>query len=209
MRDLAEKFEIGSHSVSHRSLTGLSNEDQQREIVECKSILEETLGREVKSFCYPNGKVTRHAVRCVADAGYELARTARMLRTSLQFRRFEMPTTLQAYPLEARHYVRNLLRGGNVAGLADYVLRLRRANSWVDVGKILFDRVLKNGGCWHLYGHSWELEDLNLWQQVDQLFSCVAARPGVRYLTNAGVYQTLGMNRADERAKMTGTDRTT
>lgn len=198
MRDLAAGgFEIGAHSVSHRSLNGLSGEDQRREISDCKRILEDLLGLPIKSFCYPNGKVNRHALRCVEEAGYQGARTTRVLRCSLKFRRFEMPTALQAYPLGARPYFRNLLRGGNVAGLADYVLRLSRAESWVSVGKVLFDRVLEKGGFWHLYGHAWELEDLNLWKQLDDLLAYVARRPEVHYVTNAGVYQALGMGKEE------------
>ncbi len=189
----AEKFEIGSHSVSHRSLNELSRGDQRRQIFDCKRILEDRLGQPIKTFCYPNGKVTRHAVRCVEEAGYQGARTARMLRSSLDFPRFEMPTTIQAYPLVPGHYIRNLLRGGNVAGLVDYGLRLRRAASWVDVCKMLFDDVSKKGGCWHLYGHSWELEELNLWEPVEELFGYVSKKEGVHYLTNAGVYEFLGI----------------
>jgi len=197
MRDLAaEKFEIGGHSVSHRNFTELSYEEQKRETLDCRRILEDRLGLPIKSFCYPNGKVNRRVLRCVEHAGYQGARTTRMLCYSLKFPRFEMPTTLQAFPLRPGHYLRNLARGANVARLADYAVRLRRAGSWVDVGKTLFDRVLEKGGCWHLYGHSWELEDLNLWKQLDDLLSYVAQRPSVHYVTNAGVYRILGMERA-------------
>jgi peptidoglycan/xylan/chitin deacetylase (PgdA/CDA1 family) len=197
MRDLATgNFEIGGHSVSHRNLTKLPYEEQLRETLDCRRILEDRLGLPIKSFCYPNGKVNQSVVRCVENAGYQGARTTRMLCSSLQFRRFEMPTTLQAFPLGPGHYLRNLARGANMAGLADYVVRLRRADSWVDLGKTLFDRVLEKGGCWHLYGHSWELEDLNLWKQLDDLLSYVGQRPGVHYVTNAGVYRILGMETA-------------
>src|SRR2546430_8764527 len=38
--------------------------------------------------------------------------------------------------------------------------------TWIDVGKKLFDEVLLKGGVWHLYGHSWEIQELGLWDQL-------------------------------------------
>jgi peptidoglycan-N-acetylglucosamine deacetylase len=193
VRELAAgSFEIGGHTVSHRSLTGLTGEDQAREVSECKRILEDRLDAEVKSFCYPNGRLNRETVRCVQQAGYQGARTTRMLRLSLDFLRFEMPTTLQAYPHPAQAYLRNTIKGGNLDGLAGFALHRRRARTWVDLGRLLFDQVLEGGGFWHLYGHSWELDELGLWGQLEELLIYVAHRREVQYVTNADVYQVLG-----------------
>lgn len=188
----AESFEIGGHTVSHRSLTELTHKEQAREVSECKRILEDRLGAEVKSFCYPNGKLNRDTVRRVEQAGYQGARTTRMLRSSFEFPRFEMPTTLQAFPHTAQAYLRNMIKGGNLGGLAKFALHLRRARNWVELGKMLFDQVFEHGGFWHLYGHSWELESLNLWGQLQELLTYVARRPDVHYVTNAGVCEVLG-----------------
>jgi hypothetical protein len=193
VRELAAgEFEIGGHTVSHRSLTELSSEEKEREVLDCKRILEDRLGAEVRSFCYPNGRLNRDSVRCVERAGYRGARTTRMLRSSFRFPRFEMPTTLQAYPHPAQAYLRNTLKGGNLAGLAGFALHLPRARNWVELGKMLFDQVLEEGGFWHLYGHSWELEKLGLWGQLEELLSYVARRPDVHYVTNAGIYELPG-----------------
>jgi hypothetical protein len=192
VRELAFGFEIGGHTVSHRSLTDLSYEDQEREVVECKRILEERLGSDVRSFCYPNGLLNQETVRCVEQAGYQGARTTRMLRSSFEFPQFEMPTTLQAYPHPAQSYFRNTIKGANLGGLAGFARDGWQARNWVELGKMLFDQVLEDGGFWHLYGHSWELEDLNLWGQLEELLRYVAYRPDIHYVTNAGVYQVLG-----------------
>jgi peptidoglycan/xylan/chitin deacetylase (PgdA/CDA1 family) len=192
IRDLAGSFEIGSHTVSHRSLTQLTSQQQSREVFDCKRILEDRLGAEVASFCYPNGHLSRETVGIVAQAGYRGARTTRMLRWSLKFPRFEMPTTLQAFPHPPKAYLRNMIKGRNLGGLAGFARHHRPGTSWVELGKKLFDQVLENGGFWHLYGHSWELEDLGLWGQLEDLLTYVARRPGVRYVTNAGACQIPG-----------------
>jgi len=46
---------FGSHTISHRILTGLRNEEIIREIRDSKDILESQLGQKINSFAYPVG----------------------------------------------------------------------------------------------------------------------------------------------------------
>ncbi len=46
---------FGSHTISHRILTRLTNEEVVREIRDSKAVLESRLGRNVNSFAYPVG----------------------------------------------------------------------------------------------------------------------------------------------------------
>ena len=55
----------------------------------------------------------------------------------------------------------------------------------------MFDVVLERGGFWHLYGHSWEIEELQLWGQLEEMLDYVAHRSVVRYTTNSGLLQIL------------------
>jgi len=55
----------------------------------------------------------------------------------------------------------------------------------------LFDDVMKYGGIWHLYGHSWEIENLGLWKQVSNLLDYVCKRRDVMYATNGHVVATI------------------
>lgn len=71
-----ELVEIGSHTCTHPILSRCDAARLAREIAESKSVIEERLGRRVKSFCYPNGQWTDVDERCFAvvrDAGYESA----------------------------------------------------------------------------------------------------------------------------------------
>ena len=45
--------EIGSHTLRHTVLGEADAEEAYREMSECKQVLEDMLGREVPSFCYP------------------------------------------------------------------------------------------------------------------------------------------------------------
>lgn len=72
--NLAEEgFEIGSHSMSHSNLAGLSPDRARNEIVRSKGVLEDLTGKEVMTFCYPRGDYDREIVELVEEAGYQSA----------------------------------------------------------------------------------------------------------------------------------------
>lgn len=52
---LADNFEIGSHSITHRHLTRIPIEDAKREIQDSRDILEFITGKTITKFCPPRG----------------------------------------------------------------------------------------------------------------------------------------------------------
>ncbi len=177
-------FEIGAHSMSHRTLTHLNDKQLAHEVRTCKHTLEQLIGKEVPMFCYPNGRYNANVVRELKCAGYKGARTTQMLSTGAKFFPFEMPTTVQAFPHPRTGYLRDLGRARNILGLWMFTTQLSQLESWIDLGKKLFRQVLEHGGVWHLYGHSWEIEELALWRELREMLDYVSHRPGVIYLTN-------------------------
>lgn len=76
LKDLADSgMEIGAHTITHRNLTEISKEEQEKEIFGSKEILENKLGIEVTSFCYPRGKFNDDIISIVKQAGYKYACT--------------------------------------------------------------------------------------------------------------------------------------
>jgi peptidoglycan-N-acetylglucosamine deacetylase len=195
-----EGFEVGGHTLSHKVLTQLPSQEIAREVGVGKDRLEDILGERVRMFCYPKGRFNGRVIRHVKHAGYEGARTVRMLRQTLTFDPFQMPTSLPAYPNRKKMYARNLLKGRNIRGLFEYVTEFICLDSWVSLGKLLFDRVLKEGGVWHLYGHSWQLEEMGLWDDLKEMLDYVSLRPGVAYMPNCDV---LKVGRASARCSCT------
>ena len=188
LRSMAsEGFEVGGHTVSHSVLPQLSSNEIGREVGVCKNRLEDILGERVRMFCYPMGRFNANVIRHVKEAGYEGARTTHMFRQGLDFSPFRMPTSLHAYPNTKMQYTKNLVKSGNIRGAFDYVTQLIRLDSWVSTAKVLFDRVLKEGGIWHLYGHSWLIEEMGLWDDLKEILNYVCGRQGVRYLNNSEV----------------------
>lgn len=190
LRTLAsEGFEIGAHGWSHKHLWGLQPEELGQEVRPCKEVLEDILGKQVEMFCYPRGRYDLNAVRALQQAGYRGARTVRMLAIQPTFNPFEMPTTLQVFPHAPFTYLKNAARSRSLESLQSCFAHMARLGNWVELGKRLFDSVLEDGGVWHLYGHSWEIEQLGLWSGLRELLEYVCRRDAVRYVPNCALLQ--------------------
>jgi hypothetical protein len=135
-------------------------------------------------FCYPRGRYDSRVVRTLQEAGYCGARTVRMLSTRLAFDPFEMPTTVQVSPHPRSSYIKNIARARKLEGLQVCLAHVIKLGNWLELGKRLFDSVLQNGGIWHLYGHSWEIEELGLWKDLEEMLDYVCKREEATYLPN-------------------------
>lgn len=73
----AQGWEVGAHTLTHPYLTRLPPEDAHREIAQCREELQQLVGVEVCSFCYPYGDFNGQVVQMVQEAGYRIACTVR------------------------------------------------------------------------------------------------------------------------------------
>jgi hypothetical protein len=121
------------------------------------------------------------------EAGYTGIRTVEFL--SLDSPRVrdglaEMPTTLQALPHPAVNYLKNLTKRGAVANFWLYA-RHGRSRNWAVLARRLLQRTLRVGGVFHLWGHSWELDQAALWSRLDDVLKMLAeVRDQAPCLTN-------------------------
>ena len=67
--------EIGSHSLTHPILTHCDDDRLRKECEGSRRVLQEELGCEPETFCYPNGDHDARVVRAVRDAGFRMAVT--------------------------------------------------------------------------------------------------------------------------------------
>ena len=49
---------------------------------------------------------------------------------------------------------------------------------------------------WHLHEHSWEIEELGLWDELRQMLDYVSSGQGVTYVPNRGVLKFLPAHKA-------------
>lgn len=182
---LGRGCEIGAHGFSHKLLWRLSPKELAQEVDSCRPIMEDILGAKVEMFCYPQGRYDSATLCALQRCGYLGARTVRMFSISRGFDPFRTPTTLQAFPHVATTYLKNILRGRKLDSMRLLLAQRGKTANWVTLAKSLFDSVLQDGGVWHLYGHSWEVQELGLWKELGDVLEYVSNRPGVQYVTNA------------------------
>lgn len=185
VRQLAQRFEIASHTWSHRFLATLDDGQAWAEIIDGKHALEQGLGAPVQGFCYPGGRYRRRHAAMVREAGFAYARTTQNLRLDAGSRPFEMPTTLQFYPHPLAVLTRNLLsQGDRVMRLPGWMAAMA-GNDWLQRAYRLLALAAERGGVFHLWLHTLDIERLGLWTALDCFLARAAERaPRAARLTN-------------------------
>lgn len=156
VRDLADKFEIGSHGTNHELLTRVDDSVQNVEILESFKYWRDNHFK-VKSFCYPRGYYTSEIKQKVKDAGYKSARTTKVgeLRPSVD--PFESHTTVHIgydrgeYGTDWLTYARDKVKEA-----------IKRANSGETID-------------YHFWGHSEEINRLGQWDRVAEFLKDIKA----------------------------------
>ncbi len=179
---LSKDFEIGSHTMTHPVLTDVSLKEGAQEITSSKHYLEALLHKEVTSFCYPRGDFDKSITAEVRRAGYRYARTTEEYVLDLSGDINAMGTSLDAHRLPIPRLVQSLLQLARFCRWQP--LRILKNISWERRAKTLFDNVLRDGGVFHLWGHSWALEKAGDWEKLERVLDYVHGRDGVQYLTN-------------------------
>lgn len=178
IREIGADFEIGAHTMTHRPLPTISLAEATKEIIDSKKYLEEVIGAPVLSFCYPRGEYTAQHAVAVKDAGYKLARTVSRFSYDLGTNPFEMPTTIHTYD--------HFLDIWGVIKLANFnpfrFIGLYR--NWEKQAIVQFNHVMQNGGVFHLWGHSWEVDNHQDWNRLEYVFAHIGNREGVEYVPN-------------------------
>jgi peptidoglycan/xylan/chitin deacetylase (PgdA/CDA1 family) len=177
LRELSETFEVGGHTLHHVELTQTTQDQARQEITACKTWLEDSTGQPCSMFCPPKGIYASRHLDLILRAGYLGVRTVELL--SLDFPRpvlspregkglLMLPTTVQAHPHGLFAYVRNL---GLRAAYRNFCLFLAhgRSTNWTSLVQSLVSRALKCGGVFHLWGHSWEVEQTGQWQRLEEV----------------------------------------
>jgi peptidoglycan-N-acetylglucosamine deacetylase len=178
IKDLNGDFEIGAHTLTHRSLPTLSEKEAEREIVGSKTILEQITGNPVKTFCYPKGAYTALHVQLVKAAGFRYARTVARYAFNMNDP-YQAGTSLHVYDYG---FGRDLWRTSYLVGFRP--IRAWRCLEWAELGRVMFDYVLNKGGIFHVWGHSWEIDRHNDWDRLQEFFGYISRHPSVKYCTN-------------------------
>jgi hypothetical protein len=186
IKTLAKGFEIGGHTLHHVRLRGVNQHLLEREIKGSYTWLAHLLGEEPVSFCFPGGVHDKNAVRYVFDSGYKLARTTQLFSINAFAAGQVTATTLQAYPHSKFTYAKHLTKYKRWNVFYAWL----KKGSQAELSKLAeshLQQINEKGGCFHLWGHSWEIEKYDLWTKVEELFKILSCRQGFTYLPNKGL----------------------
>jgi hypothetical protein len=169
--ELASQFEIGAHTLGHVFLDSAIDSVAECEITGSKKWVEDITGKTCRMFCPPGGKFDRRHLDYVQAAGFLGIRSVELL--SLDWPRYQgglwvMPTTLQAHPHTLMAYGRNVLKRRAWGNLWTYVAFGRHLR-WNRLAESLAQAVIHRRGVFHLWGHSWELEQTSQWRRLDDV----------------------------------------
>jgi peptidoglycan/xylan/chitin deacetylase (PgdA/CDA1 family) len=195
VRTLSSNFEIGAHTLNHIILTASDASLASHEIRKSKEWLEDLLGTECPMFCFPQGKYRQEHVAMVKDAGYRGARTVEMMATRVDMVRDDLvilPTTVQAFEHNRSPIIRNVVKRRSIEGIWTYV-RSGAPLDWPQLSRSLFDRASHaSNGVFHLWGHSWELEQHSQWNRLETVLAFLAGHNDrTEVLTNGDLCRRL------------------
>lgn len=190
---IAEKQEVGAHTIRHIYLDKLGEEEIKKEIKESKKWLENLLNKPMRMFSYPGGVFNQTAVQAIRECGFWGARTTQSFQIDIKDP-FLMGFSVHcspAFPVsddwnrlyQSKMSLKRAIL--NWKGVVSLKLPITSLFSWTSLVKNIFNYVLENGGVFHLCGHSWEIERYNLWPGLEEIFIYLANRPDISYLTNS------------------------
>jgi peptidoglycan-N-acetylglucosamine deacetylase len=178
VRELSCGFEIGAHTLDHVRIDRMPDAEASRQLLGSRRWVEETTGKKCSVFCFPGGKFNGRQLRLVRETGYRAARTVELL--SIAEPRsvgglWIIPTTIHAYPHGPLAYAKNAAKRLT----ASHLLKLPAAlfaKDWVALAKEMLIRTTEHGGVFHLWGHSWEIEQERQWNQLEAFLAFAGGR---------------------------------
>jgi glycosyltransferase involved in cell wall biosynthesis len=189
LRQVAKDFEIGSHTRDHMRLDRLERPVIEEQIADGKRSLEDQIGRPVAGFCYPGGVHSPQIRAAVQRVGFAYARTISNFCVDVPTDRYRIPTTIQLYPHRRFTYAKNFVRGGSWRSRTPLFATAVRGATLVATLRELLTRTVESNGVFHLWGHSWEIEEMGLWSVLAEFLEHAAAViPPAQRKTNCDAY---------------------
>ena len=166
-------FEIGAHTYSHKYLTDISLKESKIEIVSGRDYLQQILGKPVDHFCFPGGKYNNDLIEFTklnfksartSDTGAIVRKGSFLIRPAIHFydrgKISLLYNSLKSNSPVYRTVLKNAFSGGYFDLLKRVIEELNRYES--------MQRII-------IWGHSWEIQNYNLWEHLTDLFQWLKA----------------------------------
>jgi hypothetical protein len=190
MQDLSQSFEIGAHTLNHVFLNTTDDTNASIEIKVSKTWVQDVTGKPCTMFCPPAGKHTARHLEHVRAAGYAGVRTVELMSLDHP-RRVNglaiLPTTMQSHPHGAATYLKNAAKRKSIGNAWNYFAYASKGD-WTKAAETMMRRAIATGGVFHLWGHSWEIEQFGQWKNLEHVLRTMGElRHDAECLTNGEV----------------------
>ena len=186
---LSKEFEIGGHTMNHFRLESNTRSFHEHEIISSFKWLSELLHYGPISFCFPSGVYDKEVILTAKKAGYLLFRTVELL--SIDHSKTQLlKTSLQLYHHNQFTYFKHLVKRRRTKNLIQW-LQSGSLTHLLHLTDYYLNIIEKKGsGSFHLWGHSWEIEEYGLWQKLEEVFHQLSTRTGFQYIQNKDILKT-------------------
>lgn len=192
--ELARTFEIGGHTLNHTFLRKNAGDVYEYEIAGSFNWLKDLLGKSPESFCFPGGHYNSLVIKTAKQAGYKFFRTVELL--SIDNRSSLLPTSLQLFEHNRFTYLKHLVKRKKVENFIQWLGSGTESDLLKLTDYYLNKIEEKSSGCFHLWGHSWEIEQFGLWKKLEEVLKHLAERKDFKFVSNKDL-QTLIFPKAE------------
>lgn len=163
---LQDGIEVAVHGRRHLSLAEVPTPIAVEDVITDRVNLERIFGKIVNGMAYANGSYNDDVVRILKDCGIKYSRTC------ITTEKFDIPTDWLRLPTTCHHKNPRLME------LAKKFLEPYTSNYYMCQTPRLF----------YLWGHSYEFNDNNNWNIIEEFAEFLGNREDVWYCTNSEVY---------------------
>ena len=159
--------EVAVHGVKHLSLADQSDDMVIREVMQDRDTLEQAFGMVIRGMAYANGSCDDRVAELVGKCGIVYSRTV------VSTERFDLPENWLLMPATCHHNNPRLME------LAETFLA-------EDVSKVYYPH--RKPKLFYLWGHSYEFNDNDNWNVIEDFAKCIGGHEDVWYATNLEIY---------------------
>lgn len=159
---------FGGHTRNHVYLTEIPLENVFDEVADNKKYLEDIVQKNVDYFCFPGGKYNKDVFKEISSE-FKIFRTAGTM--SSNFSKIVRTPTFHFYPRGRKSLLLNSLR--NKDKIFFDCLKKIGEKDYFELIKEIISSASKKDKLYqiHIWGHSWEIENLGLWEKLESLFA--------------------------------------
>jgi len=194
IQELSKRFEIGAHTLDHVQLHNIPDTEARQQLQGSRLWIEEVTGGACRIFCFPGGKYRHGQLRLLQETGFGAARTVEMMSMARPQRRRGvalLATTIQAHPHSLFTYLGNAAKRWHARNFLQALIHHKQ--DWAGTAIALLGSCRRNGGVFHLWGHSWEIEETGQWGALERVLAAMGeCKQEARYVTNGELWQNGG-----------------